>query len=362
MIIPWIKELDLNDLTAAAAQVRRASLLGRVALGPITSEQQAAAVKLVERTGGGVDLLVELAEPNEPQALELLNAGASQLLLPGNADWNSAAISADRVVRFGPDDSPDAAVPAGWLLEPTSPQVARIAELEMARVDCLVPMALLEEHPEWISQVLSHVLVSDREDGLWPTVIVDPLGTALGLAYSNEESLAHAVKHRVGAYFSRSRGELWVKGLSSGATQELLEIRLDCDRDCLRFTVTQQPPGFCHRETHTCFGPQRSIATVTQRLTERLQQADSDSYTYKLAHDSELLKSKLLEEAGELATANGEADPFEVTWEAADVLYFSLVAMLRNGVPLERVYQELARRMNRVVRRSTTPKSPGETA
>ena len=59
-----------------------------------------------------------------------------------------------------------------------------------------------------------------------------------------------------GVYHSRSRG-LWVKGATSGATQELLRIDADCDRDCLRFTVRQQPPGFCHLNTRTCWGAER---------------------------------------------------------------------------------------------------------
>jgi phosphoribosyl-ATP pyrophosphohydrolase/phosphoribosyl-AMP cyclohydrolase/histidinol dehydrogenase len=145
---------------------------------------------------------------------------------------------------------------------------------------------------------------------------------------------------------------LWVKGLTSGATQQLLGIRFDCDRDCLRFTVTQDAPGFCHRNTHTCFGEERSIATVMQRLKQRIDSPDAKSFTKKLANDADLLRKKLLEEAGELAEAAQLDDRYEVAWEAADVLYFSLVAMLNNGVGLEEVYAELSRRMNRIVRRN----------
>lgn len=361
MIIPWIPNLDFSNLAGSVEQVQRAGLLGRVALGPVAADQISACVRLLERTGGRVDLLVHLGDPDEDAALELLNAGASQVLLAAEQTLTAPRIPADRIVSFRADHSPDEAVPRGWLLQLQDPQVARMAELEMARIDCLVDAGQLEQHPEWISAFFEAVLVSDREDGLWPTIIVDPLGTALGLAYSSADSLAHAIEHRVGTYYSRSRDELWVKGLSSGATQQLLEVRLDCDRDCLRFTVTQEPPGFCHRETYTCFGAERSLATVTQRLAERLQQADSDSFTWKLAHDADLLASKLLEEAGELAQANRENDRFEVTWEAADVLYFSLVALAGKGVTVDQVHQELARRMNRVIRRPTQPKSPGET-
>ena len=236
------------------------------------------------------------------------------------------------------------------LLE-TPPSVTQVATLEQARVETLIDADWLEANPDFLGQFFAAVLKSDRPDGLWPTIITDPLGIALGLAYSNAESLSHALKTRQGTYWSRSRDGLWIKGATSGATQQLLGVRLDCDRDCLRFTVTQDAPGFCHRNTHTCFGEERSIATVVQRLAERIADTDPKSFTRKLANDAEMLRTKLLEEAEELSEASQTDDVHEIAWEAADVLYFSLVAMLKNGVGLEKVHQELARRMNRVVRR-----------
>ena len=71
-----------------------------------------------------------------------------------------------------------------------------------------------------------------------------------------------------GVYHSRSRG-LWIKGATSGATQELLRIDADCDRDCLRFTVRQQPPGFCHLGTRTCWGEDTGLGDLARRLAER---------------------------------------------------------------------------------------------
>lgn len=69
-------------------------------------------------------------------------------------------------------------------------------------------------------------------------MVVDERGTALGVCYSNGESLREAVKQQVGVYWSRKRG-LWVKGATSGATQQLHRISVDCDRDLLVFHVTQ---------------------------------------------------------------------------------------------------------------------------
>ena len=83
---------------------------------------------------------------------------------------------------------------------------------------------------------------SDRPDGLIPTVVTDERGIALGLVYSSEESLAESLKTGTGVYQSRKRG-LWYKGATSGDTQELVRISLDCDQDCLKFVVRQKGRG-----------------------------------------------------------------------------------------------------------------------
>ena len=83
---------------------------------------------------------------------------------------------------------------------------------------------------------------SDRADKLVPTVVTDERGIALGLVYSSQESLAESLKTGTGVYQSRKRG-LWYKGATSGDTQELVMISLDCDQDCLRFVVRQKGRG-----------------------------------------------------------------------------------------------------------------------
>lgn len=83
---------------------------------------------------------------------------------------------------------------------------------------------------------------SDRSDKLVPTVVTDERGIALGLVYSSQESLAESLKTGTGVYQSRKRG-LWYKGATSGDTQELVRISLDCDQDCLKFVVRQKGRG-----------------------------------------------------------------------------------------------------------------------
>jgi phosphoribosyl-ATP pyrophosphohydrolase len=193
-------------------------------------------------------------------------------------------------------------------------------------------------------------LVSDRPDGLWPTVVCDEHGVALGLAYSDRESLSLAIAERRGIYRSRSRG-LWRKGESSGAVQELIKVEADCDRDALRFTVRQTEPGFCHRDTWTCWGPDAGLPALERRLADRLAGADQNSYSAKLARDPALIAAKLAEEAAELGAA---ATRDEVVWEAADVVYFTSVALARHGVAWSEVLAELDRRGRAARRRDGT--------
>lgn len=221
-----------------------------------------------------------------------------------------------------------------------------IAQLDRLGADAQVGMALYRGDLD-LAEAFAAPLSSDRTDGLWPTVVCDPSGVALGLAYSSLDSLRSALERRRGVYQSRSRG-LWVKGETSGDTQELLAIDLDCDRDTLRFTVRQRGSGFCHQQTATCWGPARGLAALEARLEERARVLTEGSYTSKLWADPDLLARKLAEEAVELAEAEGAE---AVGWETADLCYFALVAAHRGGVRLEDVERELDRRALRIRRR-----------
>jgi phosphoribosyl-ATP pyrophosphohydrolase len=221
-----------------------------------------------------------------------------------------------------------------------------VAALDRLGCDAQVGMALYKGQLG-LAEAFAAPLVSDRPDGLWPTVVVDERGTTLGMVYSDLESLRAALDRGQGVYHSRSRG-LWVKGATSGAVQELLRIDADCDRDCLRFTVRQQPPGFCHLDTRTCWGPEHGLGALSRLLAARKQTAPPGSYTARLFDDPALLGAKLCEEAQELAEAS-ERD--HVIHEAADVLYFTLTTLARHGVDLAEVEAALDRRALKVTRR-----------
>jgi phosphoribosyl-ATP pyrophosphohydrolase len=226
-----------------------------------------------------------------------------------------------------------------------------VAALDRLGADAQVGMALYTDRMT-IGEALAAMLTSDRADGLWPTVVVDQGGTALGLVYSNAESLGRAIDEKRGIYHSRSRG-VWVKGETSGATQELLAVDVDCDRDTLRFTVRQSDPGFCHTTARTCWGEDHGLGRLDRRLRWIADSDDPASNTKKLLDDPELLAAKLTEEAAELLRAQTTE---EVIHEAADLLYFLSVRARAAGVGLEEVARELDRRERRTTRRPMTAK------
>ncbi len=198
-----------------------------------------------------------------------------------------------------------------------------------------------------VSKILAASWSSDRPDGLIPTVVVDENGTALGLVYSSEESVGEALKTQTGVYQSRKRG-LWYKGASSGDTQELVRISLDCDNDALRFVVKQKG-RFCHLEQSGCFGDLKGIPKLEQTLLARKKLAPAGSYTARLFSDEKLLRAKIMEEAEELCDAK---TPEEVAFEAADLIYFALTRAVAAGVTLADIEKSLDAKSWKVKRRT----------
>lgn len=223
---------------------------------------------------------------------------------------------------------------------------AEIAALDEIGADAQVGMALYSGELS-LAEAFTAPMISDRPDGLWPTVVVDEAGKALGLVYSSADSVAATLKSGAGTYQSRKRG-LWEKGATSGAGQEVVRIDLDCDRDTLRFTLRQAPPGFCHTGSTSCWGEDHGLSRLGRRLATLAADPPEASNTAKLLDDSELLAAKLSEEAGELARASS---PEEVVHEAADLIYFSLVKAASVGVSVSQIETELDLRERRVTRR-----------
>ncbi|KAM3066033.1 trifunctional histidinol dehydrogenase [Clarireedia jacksonii] len=203
------------------------------------------------------------------------------------------------------------------------------------------------ENQIYVPGLIANSWTSDRVDNLVPTVVTDERGVALGLVYSSQESLAESLKTGTGVYQSRKRG-LWYKGATSGDTQELIRISLDCDQDCLKFVVKQQGRGFCHLPQSTCFGELRGISKLEKTLLSRKSSAPEGSYTARLFSDEKLLRAKIMEEAEELCDAKTSSD---VAFEAADLIYFALTKAVSAGVTLADIERSLDAKSVKVKRR-----------
>lgn len=222
-----------------------------------------------------------------------------------------------------------------------------IGSIHALGADAQVGMALYKNEFT-LGDAVAACLQSDRPDGLWPTIATNERGQSLGLAYSNHESLSASIETGDVHYWSRSRGELWQKGLTSGATQHLHRLDTDCDDDALRFTVTQKGRGFCHLDQTSCFGDFAGFTELERRLADRVLNAPDGSFTKRLFDDRELLASKITEEAQELIEATDRAD---IVHEAADVIFFVMTRLAAEGIPLDDIERELDQRALKVTRR-----------
>lgn len=228
-----------------------------------------------------------------------------------------------------------------------------IAALDRIGADAQVGMALYTGKLS-LGDAIAAPLAKPLQGEIWPTVVCDEAGRTLGLVWSTRESLARAVAERRGIYWSRSRQSIWEKGATSGNTQQLLGVDLDCDRDALRFTVRQHGAGFCHLDRLSCWPAEFDLGDLERTVTDRIDHPVAESGTTRLLAEPSLLAAKLREEADELARAES-AD--EVVRETADLLYMACVALARGGGTLSDVRAELARRHRTVTRRPMVRKT-----
>ncbi len=176
------------------------------------------------------------------------------------------------------------------------------------------------------------------ERGLVPVVVQDwRTGEVLTLAWANAEAVARTRDTGELHLWSRSRAELWHKGATSGNTQRVRALRMDCDGDALLALVEPAGPA-CHTGERTCFhhgdlmpAPHEALPALERTLAARAAERPEGSYTVELLDDPPRIGAKVQEEAEEVARAAREEPDDRVDEEAADVLYHLTVLLHARG-------------------------------
>jgi phosphoribosyl-ATP pyrophosphohydrolase/phosphoribosyl-AMP cyclohydrolase len=189
----------------------------------------------------------------------------------------------------------------------------------------------------------------DKYGGLVPVIAQDrTTGTVLMLAYMNEEAYERTRADGLLTLFSRSRGELWTKGETSGNHMRVEQLLYDCDRDTILARVTPAGPA-CHTGARTCFGDRNTgtfLETLERVLRQRRDSGDTaSSYTARLiAEGPGAAAQKVGEEASELVIELVSGDDERVLEECADLLYHVMVSLVGRELSLADVVRTLEKR------------------
>lgn len=199
--------------------------------------------------------------------------------------------------------------------------------------------------------------IKTNESGLLPVVVQDyKTQEVLMVAYMNQEAFETTIRTGRMTYWSRSRQELWVKGLTSGHFQYVKELCIDCDNDTLLAKVAQVGAA-CHTGNRSCFyrsimkkeydetNPLKVFEDVFAVIEDRKVNPKEGSYTnYLFDKGIDKILKKVGEEATEIVIAAKNPDPEEIKYEISDFLYHVMVLMAEKGVTWEDITKELAQR------------------
>ncbi len=204
-------------------------------------------------------------------------------------------------------------------------------------------------------------MVKFNDQGLVPAVVQDAsTGEVLTLAYMNDEALRRTLEGPDVWFYSRSRGELWHKGETSGNFLKVKEVTADCDADAVLVRVNPTGPA-CHTGETSCFdvhlagaedlkGSERTlgphvIAELLDVIEQRNRERPTGSYTTRLLEEgASRIAQKVVEEAGEVMAAALTETPERTASEVADLLYHALVLLISTGTPPDQVWGELLQR------------------
>ena len=190
------------------------------------------------------------------------------------------------------------------------------------------------------------------DHGLVPAIVQNAATReVLTLAYMNRESLAKTIETQQTWFWSRSRGELWHKGETSGNTQQVMSLTLDCDADAIVVLVDPSGPA-CHTGATSCFdtgSKATSIGSLLDQLHQLIQTRErerpANSYTtYLFDEGLDKILKKVGEESAETIIAAKNEDGGRLASEVSDLLYHLLVLLVARGVSLEEISKELGQR------------------
>lgn len=196
-----------------------------------------------------------------------------------------------------------------------------------------------------------------NSEGMVPVVVQDyRTDEVLMLAYMNKEAFKTTINIGKMTYYSRSRKELWTKGMTSGHIQYVKSLTADCDFDTILAKVSQVGAA-CHTGNTTCFfneivkkeyvekNPLKVLEDVYSIILDRKEHPKEGSYTnYLFDKGIDKILKKVGEEATEIVIAAKNPDPEEIKYEISDFLYHMMVLMAEKGVTWEEITQELSQR------------------
>ena len=185
--------------------------------------------------------------------------------------------------------------------------------------------------------------------GIIPAVVQDAhTREVLMVAYMNREALQLTLERRETYFWSRSRQKLWHKGETSGNSQKVTKVSLDCDNDAVLVEVEPLGPA-CHTGAYSCFGVEPELEGVLRELYSVIEQRkekrpDGSYTTYLFSSGLDKILKKVGEEATETIVAAKNSDSQRLVSETGDLLYHLLVLLVERGVTLDEITRELKER------------------
>lgn len=190
-----------------------------------------------------------------------------------------------------------------------------------------------------------------NKDGLVPAIIQDATTkNVLMLGFMNEDALNKTLQTKSVTFFSRTKNRLWTKGEESGNTLDLVDIKLDCDKDTLLVQVNPKGPT-CHKGTDTCWNEGNAsnygfFSTLEKIITERIENKDTqNSYVASLfAKGINKVAQKVGEEAVETVIEAMDNNEELFLYESADLFFHYLMLLQAKGFTLKDIEAQLKSR------------------